>query len=127
MKRWRPGLRTSIVLTVIAITVAATGAMAGLSYQLQQTEIRTRFTQAALADFSSDRQQIHQWLVNSRAVDESKLFSVGQYLDGRLALDWSIVNFNDALGPRSPLGPNGYEPVLGRQGPVDKDEVDKAM
>jgi two-component system sensor histidine kinase MtrB len=127
VKRWHPGLRTSIVLTVVAITVAATGAMALLSYQLQQGEIRDRFQAAALADFSSDRQQIHQWLVNSRAVDESKLFSVGQYLDGRLALDWSIVNFNNALGPRSPLGPNGYEPVLGRQGPVDKDQADLAM
>ena len=127
MKRWHPGLRTSIVLTVIAITVAATGTMAGLSYQLQQNEIRDRFKAAAMADFSSDRQQIHQWLVNSRSPDESKLYSAGQYLDGRLALDWSIVNFNDALGPRSSLGPDGYAPVLGRSGPVSKDQVDQAM
>jgi two-component system sensor histidine kinase MtrB len=127
VKRWHPGLRTSIVLTVIVITVAATGAMALLSYQLQQGEIRDRFRQAALADFSSDRQQIHQWLVNSRAVDESKLYSAAQYLNGRLALDWSLLNFNDSLGPRSSLGPNGYNPVLGRPGPVDRDEVDKAL
>ena len=127
MRRWYPGLRTSIVLAVIAITVAATGTMAGLSYQLQQNEIRQRFRAAAMADFSSDRQQIHQWLVNSRSTDESKLYSAGQYLDGRLALDWSIVNFNDALGPRSVLGPDGYAPVLGRSGPVSKDQVDQAM
>jgi two-component system sensor histidine kinase MtrB len=127
VKRWHPGLRTSIVLTVVAITVAATGAMAGLSYQLQQSEIRQRFVAAAWADFSSDRQQIHQWLRNNRAPDESKLHSVGQYLDGRLALDWSIVNFNEAIGPRSPLGPAGYVPVLGREFPVDRARVDEAM
>ena len=127
MRRWHPGLRTSIVLTVVAITVAATGAMAGLSYQLQQNEIRERFRQAALADFGSDRQQIHQWLVNSRSSDESKLYSAGEYLDGRLALDWSLLNFNDSLGPQSSLGPNGYTPVLGRSGPVNKDKVDEAL
>ena len=47
MKRWHPGLRTSIVLTVVLVTVAATGAMAGLSYQLQQPGgIRSRCSQA---------------------------------------------------------------------------------
>ena len=126
MRRWHPGLRTSIVLTVIAITVAATGTMALLSYQLQQTEIRDRFKAAALADFGSDRQQIHQWLVNSRDTDQSKLDSVGQYLDGRLALDWSIVNFNANLGPQSSLGPSGYVPVSGRPGPFDRGQVEQA-
>jgi two-component system sensor histidine kinase MtrB len=126
VRRWHPGLRTSIVLTVIAITFAATGIMALLSYQLQQNEIRERFRQAALADFGSDRQQIHQWLVNSHNTNESKLDSIGQYLNGRLALDWSIVNFNDNLGPKSSLGPGGYVPVSGRPGPFDRSEVDKA-
>jgi two-component system sensor histidine kinase MtrB len=127
VKRWHPGLRTSIVLTVVLVTVAATGAMAGLSYQLQQSSVRARFRSAALADFDSDAQQIHQWLVNSRAADPSKLHSVGQYLDGRLSLDWSIINLNPAIGPQSPLSNRGYTTVAGVPYTLSQEQVDTAL
>ncbi|EWM13283.1 HAMP domain-containing sensor histidine kinase [Kutzneria sp. 744] len=125
MRRWHPGLRTSIVLSVIAITVAATGTMAYLSYQLQQSEIRNRFAAAAKANFDSDAQGVHQWLVNT-AGGGSKVDSAGVYLKGRLALDWAIVNFNPATGPISRQEGAGYVAVAGVPVVLDAEQVDRA-
>jgi two-component system sensor histidine kinase MtrB len=119
----------AIVLSVMAITVAATGTMAWLSYQLQQNEIRDRFRDAASADFQSDAQQIHQWLVHAAAPEASKVDGAADYLHGRLALEWSIVNLNPATGRQSPLVPasGGYLAVAGSPTVIPKEQVDKAL
>jgi two-component system sensor histidine kinase MtrB len=127
VRRWHPGLRTSIVLSVLAITVAATGTMAYLSYQLQVNEIRTRFENAASADFRSDAQQIHQWLVHASAPEGSKVDGAADYLHGRLALEWSIVNLNPATGPQSILDGNGYRSVAGTPVVIPKEQVERAQ
>ncbi|HTI20262.1 MAG TPA: HAMP domain-containing sensor histidine kinase [Kutzneria sp.] len=126
MRRWHPGLRTSIVLSVVAITVAATGTMAYLSYRLQVNEIRIRFENAASADFQSDAQQIHQWLAHAAVQDPSKVDGAANYLHGRLALEWSIVNLNPATGPQSPLDGDGYLTIAGTPAVIPKEQVELA-
>ena len=112
---WRFGLRASIALTVVLVTVLATATTALVSYRLQAGAIRARFIRSAQADFGSDAQQAHQFLSRLSSGD-SKVDQVAQYLNGRLALNWYIINLRDSDGPVSQRVGSGYLSVAESNG-----------
>ena len=113
--RWRPSLRAAIVLTVAAVSLVTTVAMALTTYRLQAGSARERFTASAQAAFDSDAQQAHQFLVRGTGF-ESAVGGVAEYMRARLGLTWALVNFTPTSGPVS-ISTNGrYVPVAGTGG-----------
>ncbi|AHH99238.1 sensor histidine kinase [Kutzneria albida] len=96
--RWQPGLRTSITLTAVAVTLIATVATALVAYQLQSGATRERFVESARAGFGADAQQAHQFLVQSNS-GAPKVDQVAKYMTGRIGLSWAIVNLKPLNGP----------------------------
>ncbi|MEU4743035.1 hypothetical protein AB0G02_21570, partial [Actinosynnema sp. NPDC023658] len=125
----RPGLRAAIVLTVAAVTLVTTVAMALTTYRLQAGSTRDRFTASAQAAFDSDTQQAHQFLVRSTGF-QSAVDGVAEYMEARLGLTWALVNFTPSSGPLSTSARGEYTPVAGAMlafpGRLPVDLVDQA-
>ncbi|KAA2261455.1 HAMP domain-containing histidine kinase [Solihabitans fulvus] len=86
------GLRASIVLTIVLVTTVTTAAMVVIAYNLQAGAARSRFTASAQASFDSDKQQAHQFLVQSSSRG-SVVQGVASYMHGRLGLTWAVIDF----------------------------------
>ncbi|WP_367128692.1 ATP-binding protein [Saccharothrix sp. HUAS TT1] len=112
---WRPGLRAAVVLTVAAVTLVTTVAMALTTYRLQAGTTRDRFTASAQAAFDSDAQQAHQFLVRTTGA-RSAVDGVAEYMSARLGLTWALVNFTPTSGDVSTSRDGGYVPVAGTGG-----------
>ncbi|GAB3439629.1 sensor histidine kinase [Actinophytocola sediminis] len=107
--RWRLGLRTSIALTIAAVTLTATAVMALVPYQLQANAARARFTTAAMAGFVSDAQQARKHRSTDPArVDASKVDHVADYMRGRLGVTWALFNFRPTSGQVSTVRDGRY-------------------
>ncbi|MEC3982042.1 sensor histidine kinase, partial [Amycolatopsis sp. H20-H5] len=106
--RWRPGLRESIALTVVLITVAATVAMALVAYQLQAGPVRERFAASALAGFQSDAQQANKH--QAPMAGASKVERIADFMAGRSGLTWDVYDL------RSDATNGQYFPAAGSGG-----------
>jgi two-component system, OmpR family, sensor histidine kinase MtrB len=106
--RSRLGLRTSIALTIAAVTLTATAVMALVPYQLQASTARERFTAAALAGFESDARQAGRPVFRGRPSVGSKVDEVADYMNGRLGITWAVFNFNPTFGQVSTVQDGRY-------------------
>ncbi|SDN47697.1 sensor histidine kinase [Allokutzneria albata] len=99
--RWQPGLRASIALTVVMVTLVATGVVALVTYRLQVGATLDRFSASAHASFESDAQQARQFIVKT-APTGSEVDKVAEYMEGRLGLSgWAVINLKPTSGPVS--------------------------
>jgi len=109
----RLGLRAGITLTVLLLVVAATVAMALVAYRLQAGPSRERFAASALAGFSSDAQQANR---HQEPEGGSKVDRVADFMDGRLGLQWAVVNLRSSSGATSTRVGDAYTAVAASQG-----------
>ena len=127
--RWQPGLRASIALTVILVTLVATGVVALVTYRLQVGATLDRFSDSAHASFESDAQQARQFA--RFAPGGFKVDHVAGYMEGRLGLSgWAVVNLWPDSGPVSRSVGDEYTSVAASPGLGNQrwpaDQVDQA-
>ncbi|UVS79206.1 HAMP domain-containing sensor histidine kinase [Actinokineospora sp. UTMC 2448] len=80
-------------MTVMLITVAASIAVAALSYQMQSGPAWDRFAASALAGFRSDAQQAAR---HFGAPGSSKVERIADFMEGRLGVAWAVVDLRGA-------------------------------
>ncbi|GAA4533830.1 sensor histidine kinase [Amycolatopsis samaneae] len=114
--KWRPGLRESIALTVVLMTVAATVAMAFVAYRIQAGSTRERFEESAKAGFGADAQQANK---HARWPEAPRVVNVADFMAGRIGLTWAIVNLQATSGPTSAVEGDQYVPVAKSVGVPD--------
>ncbi|MGW5053726.1 sensor histidine kinase [Actinokineospora sp. NPDC004072] len=94
----RLGLRASIAVTVMLITVAASIAVSAFSYRMQSGPAWDRFAASALAGFRSDAQQAAK---HNAAPDlpgapgAPRVKRVADFMAGRLGVEWAVVDLRD--------------------------------
>jgi two-component system sensor histidine kinase MtrB len=115
MSRWPSfrGLRARIAVTVVLVTLLATGAVAFTAYQLEQSATLARFSAAAEAGFDSDRSQAgnHIPLTGRR----SNTLAVTDFMRGRLGVEWAVLDFTADQAPPRVIG-GDYVPTAGSAG-----------
>ncbi|RIJ69831.1 sensor histidine kinase [Nakamurella silvestris] len=87
--------------------------MAVVAYRLQAGSTRDRFVASALAGFASDAQQANK---HENPEGGSKVDRVADFMQGRLGLQWAVVNLRGPSGPLSTRVDDRYLPAVVSQG-----------
>lgn len=99
---WRLGLRTSIALTVVLITMAATAAMALVTYQLQTGPTRDRYVADATVNFLYDARKLSEQVnvaTNTSGIDVKDFHG---YQLSRPGIFWAVLTARRVRNPGSP-------------------------
>jgi two-component system sensor histidine kinase MtrB len=95
-------LRARIAVTVVLVTLTATGAVAFAAYQLEQSATLARFAAAAEAGFESDLSQAGNHIPLSGT--RSRAGAVTDFMGGRLGVEWAVLDFTPGRTPPKIVG-----------------------